>query len=83
MEGWKSYFDFLNRLNRLNRLSSQPHQRQGQVLHSQAPAQVAAPLKLEHLAPIRAHVRARERDHLRQARRALPVLETLQVPVLA
>ena len=80
MEGWESCFDFLNRLNRL---SSQPYQRQGQVLHSQAPAQVAAPLELEHLAPVRAHVRARERDHPRQARRALPVLGALQVPVLA
>jgi len=83
VEGWESCFDFLNRPNRLNRLSSQPYQRQGQVLHSQAPAQVAAPLELEHLAPVHAHVRARERDHLRQARRALPVLEALQVPVLA
>ena len=82
MGGWEFYFDFLNRLSRLNRLSSQPYQRQGQVLHSQAPAQVAAPLKPEHLAPVRAHVRARERDHLLQVRRALPVLEVLQVPVL-
>ena len=42
-----------------------------------------APLELEHLAHVRAHVRAQERDHLRQARRALWVLEALQVPVLA
>lgn len=55
----------------------------GQVLHSQAPAQVVAPLELEHLAHVRAHVRAQERDHLRQARRALRVLEALQAPVLA